>query len=115
VNLTIRRGNDEVLKVTIVDANGVIQNLTGAALHFMAKRSLNDADDRAVLDISGAGIDIPLPANGIAFIKLPAVVTADLTPGSYDYDVQMIDSAGKVSTPVSGLLTVEGDVVRAIT
>lgn len=114
MDISIRRGDDETLTVTITDAVDLPVDLTGATVRFTAKRSAKDPDDRAVLSRStGSGINAPSPTNGVAVITIPKALTALLDPGTYDYDVQVTTAAGVTSTVVAGLLRVSADVTIA--
>ena len=54
-------------------------------------------------------------ASGDITITLDEVETAKLSPGRYYYDVQVVRTAGTVSTLTEGVFNVSADVTRATT
>lgn len=128
--ITIQRG--DTLSASIANV-GSLENYV--SLDFTVKRSTYESDDAAIIRIrknaSGTG-DGLLRLNGAAHttgtdgsitiddaqtgditIALEASVTDDLIPGSYVYDIQLIEAA-KVSTLTSGMLVVSADVTRLV-
>lgn len=119
-DLTIHRGDDEPLTLTVVrpDEDDVDQpvDLTGATLWFTAKNSWSDADADAIIALTTpTDITVSDPTGGIALINVTADDTKDLT--SYTrlvYDVQMLETgAAGPTTLVQGKLTISRDVTRA--
>ena len=104
--------------------------LTGySKVYFTVKRDTADADTSAIIQIEKtAGLKYingaaGTPANGTLTIDdeatgditvaLDEVETAKLDPGVYSYDVQIVRSAGTVSTLTAGTFEVAADVTRA--
>mgnify|MGYP000917700504 FL=1 len=128
--ITVLRG--DTLSADIADL-GSLENYV--SLDFTVKRSTYESDDDAIVRVrknaSGTGdgllrlngaahttgtdgsITITDAATGDITIMLKAGVTDDLMPGSYVYDVQLIEAA-KVSTLTSGSLVITGDVTRLV-
>jgi hypothetical protein len=101
-------------------------------LYFTVKWDAADADTAALIQIehtagllyiNGAAavtaangtLTVDDEATGDITIGLAAVEAAKLPLGSYSYDVQIVRSAGTVSTLTSGNFTVSADVTRAVT
>lgn len=120
-DLTIHRGDDEPLTLTVVrpDEDDVDQpvNITGATLWFTAKNAWSDADADAVIALT-TPVDILITdgPGGVAIIKVTADDTKDLTTYTrLVYDVQMLESgADGPTTLVQGVLIVSRDVTRAV-
>lgn len=116
--LTIRRGDDRVLDLTIVQEDGVTpQNLTGALLWFTGKRRIGDADTAAVLAYrQGAGITVTNATGGTATVLIAGTDTAGLPDGDVALlcDVQIKPAGGRLYTAAAGRLTVKPDVTRAV-
>ena len=105
------------------------------SIDFMIKRSASELDADAIIHIrkNASGLtDGLLRLNGAAHttgtdgsitiddaptgdvtIMLKANITDDLTPGTYVYDIQLIE-ASEVSTLTTGTLVVTGDVTRLV-
>ena len=99
-------------------------------LWFTVKRDYDDADSAAVVQIEKTGgllfingavgtagngsLTINDVASGDVTIVLHASETAKLSPGNYQYDIQILRSAGTpVSTLTYGEFVVPADVTRA--
>lgn len=121
MSLSIRRGDDYTgarrIVASVVDGAGAPTSLTGTALTFMVKRSLNDADSLALLSKTvGSGITLASPQSGatlgVAYIALASADTASLSPGSYTYELEGEDAVGVV-TLVQDIFELLADVVRS--
>jgi hypothetical protein len=96
-------------------------NLTGAKIWFTAKRVYTDADDAALIALSTttSGITITDAPNGLATLVIPPASTASLTtppppqPLTLDYDIQVKESDGTVTTVQQGKLNIRGDVTNS--
>lgn len=112
MDITIRRGDTEVLEVTVLDDDDAPVPIAAATFAFTVKRSRKDPDDRAVITLTtGTGIVATDAPAGKLEVTISAAQSGALTPGRYDYDLQMTDS-GIVTTIVDGTMLVEGDVTR---
>ena len=128
--ITVLRG--DTLSAAIADLGSLAAYVS---LDFTVKYSGNELDDAAIIRIrknasgltegllrlNGAAhttgtdgsITITDAATGDITIMLKAGVTDDLLPGSYVYDIQLIEAAG-VSTLTTGTLIVGADVTRLV-
>lgn len=79
-------GEDKSLVVTVLDAAGAAQDITGWALSWMVKRRKTDADaDALVTKATGAGIALTTPASGICTVTVEDVDIAELLGGQLYY------------------------------
>jgi hypothetical protein len=128
--ITILRG--DTLSASLLNLGSLASYVT---LDFTVKRSSQEADDDAIIRIrkNATGLtDGLVRLNGAAYttgtdgsititdaptgdvtIMLKAGVTDDLVPGSYVYDIQLIEAA-KVTTLTTGGLVVTADVTRLV-
>jgi hypothetical protein len=123
-DIVCQRGDS--LSVSLTDCGA----LTGySKVYFTVKRDTADADTAAIIQIEKtAGLKYingaaGTPANGTLTIDdeatgditvaLDEVETAKLDPGAYSYDVQVVRTAGSVSTLTAGTFEVAADVTRA--
>lgn len=90
--------------------DGVVQNLTGCTVRFMAKARKSDADGSAV--ISKAGV-ITNAVGGLLEVRLVKADTDSLAaPMTLYWDIQITNSLGEPITTDSGLLFIDADVDR---
>ncbi len=124
-DITATRG--DTLSASLTDDGA----LTGySKLYFTVKKDYADADTAAIIQIektaglkyiNGAAavtaangvLAITDEASGDITITLDEVETAKLSPGRYYYDVQIVRTAGTVSTLTEGVFNVSADVTRA--
>lgn len=118
-NLTIVRGDTKKWTITIA-RNGVAVDLTGAYLWFTAKNSVSDTDDQALVALVSAvpnmqgSIVISTPASlGTAIMTFNPAATDFITPPvNLQYDVQLEEADGTLTTVAVGYIQVTPDVTR---
>ena len=115
---------------TLVAVLEGIGSLTGySKVYFTVKRDTADADTASIIQIektaglkyingaagtpANGSLTIDDEATGDITIALDEVETAKLDPGAYSYDVQVVRTAGTVSTLTEGTFTVAADITRA--
>lgn len=106
--LTIRRvrGDTYPERFTITDEAGDPVNIAGATFRWTADPERDPAtDDRNVLDVEGV---IVSAVNGVVEFPLTDE-QADIAPGTYWFDVEMVDSGGRVRTVARGRLVIRQD------
>lgn len=126
-DITCTRGDSLSASLTDVGA------LTGySKVYFTVKRDHDDADAVSIIQIektaglkyidgaaavtsANGSITITDEATGDITIALDEAETAKLDAGVYYYDVQIVRTAGTVSTLTTGEFTVSADVTRATT
>ena len=123
--ITAHRG--DTLSAALTNIGALTNN---SKLWFTVKRDYDDADTAAVIQIEKTGgllylngavgtagngsLTINDEATGDVTIVLNASETAKLSPGNYQYDIQILRSAGTpVSTLTYGEFVVPADVTRA--
>lgn len=118
-NLTIVRGDTKKWTITIA-RNGVAVDLTGAYIWFTAKNSTDDTDDQALIALVSkvpnmqGSIVISAPASlGIAIMTFNPVATEFVNPPvNLQYDIQLEEADGTLTTVAVGYLQVTPDVTR---
>jgi hypothetical protein len=128
--ITRRRGDSWSIALTL----GAITGWT--SLWFTVKNDHEDADTAALVQVklnatglldgllyvNGAAassdalgsITVSNASTGAIIVAVDETITAQLTPGQYVYDAQVLIS-GSTSTPDSGTFTVTADVTRSVT
>ena len=104
--LLIKVGDDYSKPLTITDASGDAVNITGCTLtfHLRAPGAAADAIDPAPT------LTLTTPLSGIATLVLTDTQTATLVAGTtYNFEVEMVDGTGLITTPSEGLALVLGD------
>lgn len=116
--LSITRGDTRVYSITLTDADSEPLDLTGVSVTFTAKRSQLDSDEDAIISKAvGSGIAVDDPETGIAVLTLDPEDTEDLPARTLRlfYDVQVVDAAGVVVTPLMDVLEIQPDVTQDAT
>ena len=111
--ITIIRGTDNTIQVTLTQANGSPIDLTGATVFFTVKSadSINETDSTdAQAVIKKTYTNIPNPTAGIVNIALSNSDT-DITSGNYLYDIKLKTSTGAMSAISAGAF----DITDAVT
>lgn len=119
-NLTMWQGSTFGLSITIKDASGAVQNLTNYAARMQMRTSYDSNTVTESLTTSNGEITISGAAGNVT-LELAATRTAnisvDMTNGkpprsTFVYDLELIDSANKVSKILYGDVIVYGEVTR---
>lgn len=104
------RGDDWTIKLNITENNAVV-NITGYEYWFTLKSNIDTSDPGQVqVSTIASGTNA---TNGIVYINVPNASTYNLTTGTYNYDVQQIDTSNKVTTILLGKVKVVKDVTRS--
>lgn len=111
MRLSIIRRDDVELDFTFTDINGDPVNLTGCTVFFTVKRRRTDVDADAL--ITEEETVFSAPATGVATLTLDRTQT-DIPAGLYHFDVQLRDSANKISSSTVGTLRVTEDITIRI-
>ncbi len=113
--LRMRQGDTLTLDVgPVVDAAGVVQNITGATIRFTAKERIADLDAAALLAGSTADgrVVITDAPGGLARVTIPAALSNTLGGRVLVWDVQLSLPTGLVKTLDDGTLIIGRDVTR---
>src|SRR5688572_21453073 len=115
--LSLIRGDDEVLSVTVLEPGSTTDplDITGIqSLRFTIKRKVTDADADALVALEvGDGITIDDPSIGAVTIEIDSALTNDLTNSfSGVWDLQLVDAVGRIQTIKKGTVVIDRDVTR---
>ncbi len=114
-DITIIRGDDQIIRFTVTTSTGAVQDITGWSFKFTVKASLDDAIGSALFQktTGGGGIALTTPASGIVDVTITAADTAAMA-GRYFYDMQGTDTGGLVHTVRAALFWVRKGVSTGI-
>lgn len=111
------RGDSRLISVSIFQSDGITPfNLTGCEVWFTVNANTNntsDNDTSAVIAIKNTSIINP--TLGIATLQITNVITQDIAPGTYYYDVQLKDANGNITSLAQNQFIIIADVTRSIT
>lgn len=116
--LSMTRGDTKSFTITLTDDDGLPLDVTGMSLIFTVKRSRFDADADAVISKEvDDGIVVDDPTTGEAVLTIEPGDTSGLAARTHRlfYDVQVVDGAGVVITPLSDILEIQPDVTQEAT
>ena len=107
------RGDTWTLKFTITDTNSQPIDITGLTFWLTLKQNADDPDpgDAQVSTVAGS----PDSNQGIVYVTFPASVTNGLAVGTYNYDLQQVDSSvspAQINTLLIGKVKVAKDITR---
>jgi hypothetical protein len=106
-NIVIDQGTDFSSAIDLVDADGVIFNLTGYTAAAQMRKNYTSS---AATTFTTA---IPVPATGVINISLANTTTVGLEPGRYLYDVEITQTGSENKTRVvEGVATVTPGMTR---
>lgn len=108
------RGDTRTVNLTFLEADGSTPVvLTGGTVYFTVNSSSDPSDDTAVAFQKTATNATPFtaPTLGQHTFTLTHANT-NITPGTYWYDAQFVDSAGNYLSSYRGKFIVESDVTR---
>lgn len=110
-DITILRGDDQIVRFTVTTSTGAAQDVTGWSFKFTVKSSLDDAIGSANFQktTGGFGIALTTPSGGIVDVTLAATDTQTLG-GSYYYDLEGTDGSGLAHTVRLARFNVRKDV-----
>ena len=105
-NLFIDQGATYSTKLVLNDANGSPVDLTGYSASGQIRKHYSSSNSVSF------SITVPTPASGSVILSLNANTTANLVSGRYVYDVELTDTAGRISRIIEGIVTVSPNVTR---
>lgn len=110
-DITILRGDDQIVRFTVTTSTGAAQDVTSWTFKFTVKSSPDDAIGSAIFQkaTGGNGIALTTPLSGIVDVTLAAADTAAMA-GRYYYDLEGTDTGGLIHTVRAGLFVVRKDV-----
>jgi hypothetical protein len=114
MSFEMKAGDTRNVFMTLTDKAGVPIDLTAAtSIRWWASRGDATTFSRtpALMKSLDAGIDEVSLLDGQIVIRIKTADSRDLN-GSYYHEVEVIDAAGNVSTPIADTFTVKKDLIR---
>lgn len=109
--ITIIRGDNRNIDVSFFESDGTTPiNLTGATVYFTVNANNAPASDTGAAITKDVSIHTD-PEEGETRISLSPADT-EIAPGTYNYDVQLKDSLGTVTSQDQGKFIVKPDITR---
>ena len=105
-NLVIDQGSDFSATIDVLDSNGATYNLTNYVATSQMRKNYAQASASATFICSHNN------AGGQITLTLANLITNDLTPGRYLYDVEITSSSDAVTRIVEGIVTVTPGITR---
>lgn len=104
-NITIDQGTTFSTTISLTDDNGEPINLTGYSGRSQMRKHYTSSNSQSFsVSLSNT--------SGVVSLSLTATQTANLIPGRYVYDVEVISGANAVSRIIEGIVTVTPEVTR---
>jgi hypothetical protein len=103
MNVSIKRGNDRNLRIT-VKKDGAVVDITGWTIYFAVKRKPNDTDANAI--ISKVVTSHEDAANGVSVIEIDGDDTRTEKVGNYVFDIRVKDDADKEQSSETGVFEI---------
>lgn len=105
------RGDNRTINVTFLDSDGATAvNLTGGTAYFTVNSSSDPSDDTGAV-IQKTATSFTDATNGEHTFTLTHSDT-NITPGTYWYDLQFVDTLGNYLSAYRGKFIVQSDVTR---
>lgn len=104
-NITVDQGTTFSTTITLTDDNGDPIDLTGYTGRSQMRKHYTSSNSVS-FTVSLGG------TNGVVSLGLTSTQTANLIPGRYVYDVEVVSSANVVSRIVEGIVTITPEVTR---
>lgn len=111
-DLSLPRGDSITYDLAVVDEDGDAFPLTGATVKFTIRAAVDSSLVFQLTSASVAQINVYDAPHGKAYIIIENAHTQDLSIQQYQYDVEVINSTGKVSTVCRGTFNVTSDITR---
>lgn len=109
-DISAEQGSDYLATITYKNSSGVLVNLTGYTARMQIRRTTS-SDDAYLRLTSSGGIALGGAAGTIG-ITISAHAMATVPPGSYVYDLEIIDTNGKVTKILKGDFGVAAEITR---
>lgn len=103
------RGDDWTLKLNITSGSSPV-DITGYTYYWTLKDNVDDADPGA-LQVTAVPSGSAATAGEVT-LTASAAVTTNITPQTYNYDVQQVNTTGVVQTLLLGKIKVVKDITR---
>lgn len=104
-NIIIDQGTTFTTSINLTDDNGDAIDLTGYTGSSQMRKHYTSSNSQSfTVSLSNT--------SGVVSLSLTATQTANLAPGRYVYDVEVVSGANVVSRIVEGIVTVTPEVTR---
>lgn len=104
------RGDTRTVSLTFLDADGAALNLAGGTVYLTVSSSSDPSSDSSAV-IQKTATSFTSASTGRHTFTLTHSDT-NITPGSYWYDVQFVDSTGGYVSSYRGKFIVQSDITR---
>ena len=105
------RGDDWSLKLNITSGSNPV-DINGYTYYWTLKEKVDDSDSAAALQVTASPTGASASA-GEVVLNASAATTTQITPQTYNYDVQQINDSGVVQTLLLGKIKVVKDITRS--
>jgi hypothetical protein len=106
--LDIDQGSDYSLELVLENANGTPMNLSDFTVYSQFRKSYNSTTAYNFVT------SIPQPTQGKIKLQLSGVVSSQIKPGRYIYDVEIISSSpvNNKTRVVEGIVTINPEITK---
>ena len=112
--ITVVRGTDFTIPLEFKTAEGQALDLTGCTVYLTAKRKWdNDDTDGAAAFKKDTSIHTDPLAGKTEIAGVPGD-TLNSKPDRYEYDIELRDTAGRVTSFGKGVFTLQGEMTRRV-
>ena len=105
-------GDSRTIKATFKKVDGSLYDLTGATAYLTLNKSKNPTSDGTAA-IQKIVTDIPEPESGIVRFKIIPADWENVDPGTYWFDVQLVDAGQNKLSRKREEITVIADITRS--
>jgi len=100
MDISLKRGNDRNLKVTVTDSAGAAVDITDWSVRFTVKVWATDSDDDAIINKLVTSHENP--TGGITNIPINGADTDSQDVGKYSFDIRVRDALDKENSSETG-------------
>ncbi len=114
-DFVLTAGDSKLLQFTVMDAEGVPFDLTGARVDWWVSRGTPDRFSKTPAlqkSTSNSSVEIVSPLDGRFDILLVPADTHTLPAGTYYHEVQVRDSLSNIATVATGTITLRRQLVN---
>lgn len=112
LNIVIDQGSTFVMTITLTTDGTTPIDITGYSARMQMRTSHGAAATALDLSTGGGEITLSDPTAGEYTVTVDDATTAALTPGSYVYDFESVDTGGAVTRIIEGSAVVSPEVTR---
>lgn len=109
-DMTAEQGSDFATTITYTNDSGTPINLTGYTSRMQVRKFASSATP--ILTFTNSSGMTITAGSGVIDLAITAAAMAMVPAGSYQYDLEIIDSSGEVIKLLAGKFDVEAEVTR---